>query len=100
MRISRQYMIDLEWAAIVFWVAVLIVEFWLKDRAPRVLRVILWLPGKYLRLVLVIATLGLLVGCSNPDPLAIASGPLYQLNAGHWQLTSQDLSAPPPVTHN
>ena len=88
-------MIDLEWAAIVFWVAVLIVEFWLKDRAPRVLKSYFGCPGKYLRLVLVIATLGLLVGCSNPDPLAIASGPLYQLNAGHWQL---DIARPLSAT--
>lgn len=100
MRISPHCAIDLEWAVIVFWIAVLIVEFWLKDRVPRVLRVILWLPGKYLRLLLVIATFGLLVGCSNPDPLAVAAGPLYQLNTGHWQPTPQDLSAPPSVTHN
>jgi len=39
-----------------------------------------------------------LSACSNSDPLAVASGPLYPLNAGHWHPTPQDLSAPPPVT--
>lgn len=41
-----------------------------------------------------------LSACSNPDPLAVASGPVYPLNMGYWRPTPQDLSAPPPVTHN
>jgi hypothetical protein len=50
-----------------------------------------------LRFLLIIITFGLLAGCSNPDPLAVASGPLFALNAGHWQPTPQDLAAPPKV---
>ena len=48
-------------------------------------------------IIIVVATFGLLAGCSNPDPLAVASGPLFALNAGHWQPTPKDLSAPPVV---
>lgn len=40
-----------------------------------------------------------LSACSHPDPLAVASGPLYPLNVGYWHPTPQDVSAPPPVTH-
>ena len=58
------------------------------------------LPLKAAGFVLLIATIGVLGGCANPDPLAVASGPLYPLNAGHWQPTPQDLSAPPLVAHN
>lgn len=58
------------------------------------------LPIKAAGLSLVIATIGLLGGCANPDPLAVASGPLYQLNTGYWQPAPQDLSAPPRVTHD
>lgn len=47
-----------------------------------------------------IVTLGLLSACSNPDPLAVASGPLYALNQGHWHPTPQDLATPPPIMHN
>ncbi|MHB1302599.1 MAG: type IV secretion system lipoprotein VirB7 [Acidiphilium sp.] len=58
---------------------------------------ILAVPGRVLQLLLIIITFGLLAGCSNPDPLAVASGPLFALNAGHWQPTKQDLAAPPKV---
>jgi len=49
------------------------------------------------RFLLILVTLSMLAGCSNSDPLAVASGPVFLLNAGHWQPTPQDLSAPPPV---
>ncbi|MDE2240651.1 MAG: hypothetical protein KGJ73_12090, partial [Rhodospirillales bacterium] len=61
---------------------------------PGVLR----LAGKFVKLCLVLITFGLLAGCSNPDPLAVASGPLFALNAGHWQPTPRDLVAPPKVS--
>lgn len=54
---------------------------------------------RLIRFVLVILTFGLLSGCSNPDPLAVASGRVFQLNPGHWQPSPQDLAGPPPVTN-
>ena len=76
-----------------FWLWVLYRRFFSSKLLP------LWLevPGRILRFCLILLTLGLLTGCSNPDPLAVASGPLFPLNAGHWQPTPQDLSAPPRV---
>lgn len=58
---------------------------------------ILAIPGRVLRLLLILVTLGLLAGCADSDPLAVASGPLFPLNPGHWQPTPQDLAAPPVV---
>jgi hypothetical protein len=58
---------------------------------------ILAIPGRALRLLLILGTLGLLAGCSPSDPLAVASGPLFPLNPGHWQPTPQDLAAAPAV---
>lgn len=46
--------------------------------------------------LLFIALLGF-AGCANTDPLAVASGPVFALNAGHWQPTPQDLAAPAAV---
>jgi hypothetical protein len=46
--------------------------------------------------LLFIALLGF-AGCANSDPLAVASGPVFALNAGHWQPAPQDLAAPPVV---
>ena len=54
-------------------------------------------PIRALRVLLIIVTFGLLAGCANTDPLAVASGPVFALNTGHWQPTSQDLAAPPVV---
>jgi hypothetical protein len=61
---------------------------------PRVLAMI----GRVARLILAIVTLGLLAGCSNSDPLAVATGPLFPLNLGHWQPSSNDLASPPVLT--
>jgi hypothetical protein len=46
--------------------------------------------------LLFIALLGF-AGCTNPDPLAVASGPIFALNAGHWQPAPQDLAGPPVI---
>jgi hypothetical protein len=54
-------------------------------------------PFRLFRTLLIIATFGALGGCANTDPLAVASGPVFALNAGHWQPTPQDLAAPPVV---
>ncbi len=76
-----------------FWLWALYRKFWSRKPLPLVLAV----PARILRFCLVLVTLGLLAGCSNPDRLAVASGPLFPLNSGHWQPTSQDLAAPPLV---
>lgn len=62
---------------------------------PRIMAV----PGRVLRVILLLVTFGLLAGCGASDPLAVASGPLFPLNAGHWQPTPQELAAPPVVVN-
>lgn len=90
-----------EWAAIVFWITAAVFEFRLKQRAPRFLAMLFWLPGKFVRLFLIIVTLGVfLSACAAQDPLAVAHGPLFPLNAGHWQPSPQDLNAPPKIAEN
>ena len=54
-------------------------------------------PFRLFRILLIIATFGALGGGANTDPLAVASGPVFALNTGHWQPTPQDLAAPPVV---
>jgi len=49
------------------------------------------------RILVIIATFGVLGGCTNPDPLAVASGPVFALNPGHWQALPQDLTVPEQV---
>jgi hypothetical protein len=49
-------------------------------------------------ILLMLMAASVLVGCSNPDPLAVASGPLFALNASRRQPTPQELAAPPAVT--
>lgn len=90
-----------EWVAVIFWVLVIYVEFIGKSRVPRFFRILFWLPGKFLRILLIVVTLGfLLTACASSDPLPVAHGPLFQLNATNWQATPQDLSAPPKVANN
>jgi hypothetical protein len=50
-------------------------------------------------LVFLVAALTL-AGCASSDPLPVAHGPLFPLNAGHWQPSSQDLNAPPKIAAN
>jgi len=76
-----------------FWLWILYQSFVSSKSLPGILGV----SGKFIKLCLILITFGLLAGCSNPDPLAVASGPLFALNAGHWQPTPQDLSAPAVV---
>jgi hypothetical protein len=92
--------VDLEWAAVGCWFVVGVVEFGSKRRASRLIRSAFWLPGKLLRLALILATLGVLAACSDADPLPVATGPLYQLNPANWHATQQDLSGPPQVANN
>jgi hypothetical protein len=79
-----------------FWLWILYRKFVSPKPLPRVLAI----PGRIFRLAIILVTFGLLAGCANPDPLAVASGPLFPLNAGHWQPTPQDMNAPPVVAHN
>lgn len=91
MIISGNNLIHLPLLLILIWIVYR--KFFSKKPLPAILTV----PGRLFRFLLIIITFGLLAGCSNPDPLAVASGPLFALNAGHWQPTPQDLVAPPKV---
>lgn len=98
--LSTSSLIALEWAAVGFWIFVLLFSLGLKHHSPRWLRRALWLPGSILKLLLIFVTVGLLAGCASSDPLPIAHGPLFPLNAGHWQPMPQDLNAPPKIAEN
>lgn len=37
----------------------------------------------------------LLAGCSSSRPLPVATGPVRQLNVGHWVPNTNDLTTPP-----
>jgi hypothetical protein len=75
---------------VLFWVWIFIrVKFSSKRRNT------LGLPFRIFRLLMIIATFGVLGACTNPDPLAVASGPVFALNGGHWQPAPQDLAGPP-----
>ena len=69
----------------------------IRDR-PRLL--FLLLPGRFCRVCAVLALLTMMAGCGNSDPLPVAAGPLYPLNAGQWQPTARDLAAPPRLSNN
>ena len=53
-------------------------------------------PARVLKVFLFIALLGF-AGCTDTDPLAVASGPVFALNVGHWQPSSLDLTVPPAI---
>ena len=82
-----------EGASFAFWAWILYRRF----VSSKPLSGILGFACKFIKFCLVLITFGLLAGCSNPDPLAVASVPLFALNVGHWQPTPQDLAAPPKV---
>ena len=82
-----------EGASFAFWAWILYRRF----VSSKPLSGILGFACKFIKFCLVLITFGLLAGCSNPDPLAVASGPLFALNAGHWQPAPQDLAAPPKI---
>jgi hypothetical protein len=42
--------------------------------------------------------LSLLAACSSSRPLPVASGPVRQLNVGHWLPNTNDLTTPPDRT--
>lgn len=73
----------------------LIWGFYRKYISPKPVPAIIVFSIRGLRILLVILTFGALGGCSNPDPLAVASGPVFALNAGHWQPAPHDLAGPP-----
>jgi hypothetical protein len=77
--------------AFLFW------GFYRKFISPKPVPAIIVFPIRGLRMLLIILTFGVLGGCANPDPLAVASGPIFALNAGHWQPAPQDLAGPPVI---
>ena len=85
-------LIQLPFVLVLLWVVYR--RFVSRRPLPRALAV----PGNILKVCLLLVVCGLLAGCSDGDPLAQASGPLFPLNAGHWQPTQQQLAAPPNVT--
>jgi hypothetical protein len=79
-----------------------IMLFWAvyrQSRSSKPVTFIFWGPLKLMQVSLIILAFGFLSACSNPDPLAVASGPVFQLNSGHWQPSPQDLAGPPAVTN-
>lgn len=54
-------------------------------------------PFRAFRVVALVGLAAMLAGCANTDPLAVASGPVFQLNPGHWQPSKQALAAPPTI---
>jgi hypothetical protein len=47
--------------------------------------------------ILLVLTLLAAAGCSNSEELAKPHGPIFQLNTGRWQPTTQDLARPAPI---
>ena len=63
---------------------------------PRILAI----PFAGLRVLALIGLATMLAGCATSDPLAVASGPVFQLNPGLWQPSKEALAAPPVVVAN
>jgi hypothetical protein len=84
-----------EWASALFWGWVFYRGVLSKKSKPALIVGL----GRVLKVILILMTCGLLAGCANPDPLAVASGPVFALNAGEWQPAPQQLAAPPIVTN-
>ena len=45
--------------------------------------------------ILVLASVTLVCACSSSRPLPVASGPVRQLNVGHWEPGPNELTVPP-----
>lgn len=45
--------------------------------------------------VIALASVALLCACASSRPLPIASGPVRQLNVGHWSPGPNELTVPP-----
>ena len=93
-------MLKQEILSVIFQTSVFLIWGWIVFRAfvsskpkPRIIT----LPFRVFRVLIIIVTFGVLGGCANTDPLAVASGPVFALNAGHWQPSPQDLTIPPQI---
>jgi hypothetical protein len=47
-----------------------------------------------MKILITLAALFGLAGCSNSEVLAAPKGPIFALNTGHWQPTAADLQPP------
>ena len=80
---------------------ILLLALWLlhrrfvRQRSPLKLD---WAAFGFVRLLALIALLGL-AGCASTETLAVAQGPLFALNPGHWQPTAKDMGAPQPAAN-
>jgi hypothetical protein len=93
-------MIKQEILSVIFQASVFVFWGWIVFRAfvsSKPTRAIITVPFRVFRILLIIATFGVLGGCTNSDPLAVATGPVFALNVGHWQPAPQDLAATPVV---
>ena len=63
---------------------------------PRIVAI----PFAGFRVLALIGLATMLAGCADSEPLAVASGPVFQLNPGHWLPSKEALAAPPVVVAN
>lgn len=49
-----------------------------------------------MKTIIALVALIALTACSNTEELAVAKGPVFALNTGHWQATPADLQLPKP----
>lgn len=52
-----------------------------------------------IRTGLAVLTLSVLAACASHDPVAKCRGPVFQLNANHWQPQAADLKKPKEMGH-